>query len=163
MTAALRAQLSRRIRGATPKEWSRFSTLWMAFNAIYGGEPDARERSRAMSAVCRHLSESRAKTLLQECDVPVDRILAVPPGDMQLDRWDPRFRRASRELARAVLSRAKARVRLAAMAGILYQVRCNLIHGSKDPQEQRDRMLVKDSVRILELLVPALEDGAGGV
>ena len=154
---ALRAELSRRIRAAAPRDWGRFTNLWIAFNAIYGGEPDARERARVMAAVRRHLSKGRARAVLARCDVPLQRILAIPPGDMLLDRWDPRFRRRSRELARTVRTRGTARDRLAAVGGILYQVRCNLVHGEKDPREQRDRMLVRESVRILEILVPALE------
>jgi hypothetical protein len=43
---ALRAQLSRRLRQRTPPEWREFTTLWMALNALYGGEPDERERAR---------------------------------------------------------------------------------------------------------------------
>lgn len=158
VSAALRAQLSRRIRGATPPDWNRFGSLWMAFNAMYRGDPDSGERARVMSAVRRHFSEARARTLLRQCDVPLQRILAIPPGNMLYERWNPNFRRRSRDLARIVEGAGSARERLAAAAGILYQVRCNLIHGEKDPQQERDRMLVRESVRVLEVLVPELED-----
>lgn len=48
--------------------------------------------------------------------------------------------------------------RLAAVAAVFYQIRCNLIHGSKDPQVERDRILVAESLNILWFLVPALKE-----
>lgn len=157
----LRAQLSQRIRQAFPREWSRFTGLWLSFNAIYGGEPDAKERRRVMAAIRRHLSQARARQVLQASADPLQRILSIPPGDMRLDERDPTFRRASRALARKYWDRSCSQVdRLAAVGGVLYQVRCNLLHGSKDPRNDRDRMLVEQSIRVLECLVPALEEGA---
>ncbi len=76
---------------------------------------------------------------------------------------NPNFRGRSRELAKIAQRHGPARQRLAAAAGILYQVRCHLIHGGKDPQQDRNRMLVRESVRVLEVLVPALEDAIDGV
>ena len=60
-----------------------------------------------------------------------------------------------------VLDRNKAAIAelIAAVAGILYQVRCNLVHGSKDPDDSRDRMLLRASLQILMDLVPAVERG----
>jgi hypothetical protein len=43
------------------------------------------------------------------------------------------------------------------VGGVIYQVRCNLIHGDKDPDDARDRMLVSESVAVLRSLMPALE------
>lgn len=156
-SAALRAQLSRRLRGQFPPEWTRFTQLWLAFNAVYGGEPDPKERARVKGAIRYHVSESSARAILKRSDVAVGRILAIPPGDMRIDQWDPNFRRASREQARIYRNRSQTAVsKLAAVGGILYQVRCNLLHGSKDPFDRRDQMLVRESVRVLELLVPEM-------
>ena len=157
----LRAQLSWRIRSASPQEWREFGSLWMAFNAIYGGEPDRKERSRVMSCIRRHVSEGTAHRVLRRCRVAVDRILEIPPGDMLLDQFDPNFRAASRRCAAMYRNRGEtSRGRLAAVAGVLYQVRCNLLHGSKDPQVDRDCMLVRESVAVLRELLPAVEVGA---
>jgi hypothetical protein len=51
--------------------------------------------------------------------------------------------------------------RLAAVGGVLYQVRCNLIHGGKDPDNERDKMLVRESLTVLNVLVPAIEERLG--
>jgi hypothetical protein len=157
-SSALRSMFSKRLRqNPFPKDWSRFTQLWMAFNAVYSGEPDRHERARVRAAVRNRVSESTARQILRQCSVPIQRIIAIPPGDMRLGQGDPRFRRASREQARLYARSRRAVDRLAAIGGILYQIRCNLFHGSKTIQDDRDVMLVRESVRILELLAPAVE------
>lgn len=91
----LRVQLAWRIRTASPRDWREFSSLWMAFNSIYGGEPDRKERSRVMSAVRRYVKDKAARRVLGRCRASVDRILKIPPGNVLLDRRDPGFRAAS--------------------------------------------------------------------
>lgn len=155
---ALRAELAQRLRTSSPDTWREFSTLWMAFNAIYGGEMDRRERARVMACVRSVFTDSAAIRVLRAVTKSVDQILAVPPADLRLNRWDPRFRAASARCAALYRNPAETpRSRLAGVCGTLYQVRCNLIHGSKDPTSGRDRMLVDQSLAILRVLVPALE------
>lgn len=158
MNAALRAQLAHRIRIHSPADWSEFSQLWIAFNAIYGGELDARERSRVMSCIRRNFSQGAALRVLRTVRASVDRVLEVPPGSMLLKRNDPNFRAATQRCSALYRNREeKANGRLAAVGGVIYQVRCNLIHGNKDPDDARDRMLVSESLTVLRSLVPALE------
>ena len=158
-STALRAELSFRIRTASPKEWNEFSQLWMAFNSVYGGEPDRRERARVMSCIRRNFSERAALRVLRSITRSVDRIFMVPPGNLLLNRWDPNFRAASQRCTALYRNKSETAVgRLAAVGGVLYQIRCNLIHGGKDPHNERDRMLVNESVVVLKVLVPALEN-----
>lgn len=155
---ALQAELSFRIRTGAPGDWSEFANLWMAFNAMYGGEPDRRERSRVMACIRRLFTQASALRVLRSVSKSIDRILATPPGDLRLNTYDPHFRAASRRCAAIYRNPKESAVaRLAAVGGVLYQVRCNLIHGEKDPQVERDRMLVRESVAVLELLIPAAE------
>jgi len=127
----LRAQLAFRIRTSAPIDWGEFTRLWIAFNAMYGGEADRSERARAMACVRRNIDESAARRTLRLLKDPIERILAIPPGDMLLNRWDPSFRAASRRCVARYRERTETAVgRLAAVAGVLYQVRCNLVHGS---------------------------------
>ena len=92
---SLRAELSRRIRTTSPAEWRDFSQLWTAFNTMYGGEPDSRERTRVMACVRKHFSEKAALKVLRAVSPSVNAILEVPPGDMRLAQINPRFRAAS--------------------------------------------------------------------
>jgi len=96
----LRQERSRRIRAQFSPEWTRFAQLWIAFNAIYGGEQDARERARIKAAIRKSISEGTARGLLAKTNVTIGRILALPPGDMRRGQFDPDFRRATREQAR---------------------------------------------------------------
>lgn len=155
----LLAELSYRIRTGAPADWREFANLWIAFNAVYGGEPDRRERARVMACIRRHFSERAALRALRAATKSIDRILALPPGNMLLERWDPNFRAASQRCAALYRDRHESTVgRLAAVGGVLYQVRCNLIHGSKDPNSPRDRMLVSESLTVLRALVLGLEE-----
>jgi hypothetical protein len=157
-SARLRAELSFRIRMGAPHDWGKFSELWMAFNAMYGGETDTRERSRVMSCIRRNMSERAAVRVLRRSTKSVGRILAIPPANLLLNRWDPKFRAASQRCAALYRNKDETGVgRLAGVAGLLYQVRCNLLHGSKDPRNERDRMLVTESLTVLNALLPELE------
>jgi hypothetical protein len=71
----------------------------------------------------------------------------------------PQFRAASQRYAAIYRNRDETAVtRLAAVGSVLYQVRCNLIHGGKSPDDRRDTMLVRESVAVLRVLVPAIEE-----
>lgn len=158
----LRAQLSWRLRREAPLEWREFAVLWMAFNALYGVRGGRSERARVISTVRMFLREHDALGILERCQQPINAIGALPPGDMRRASSDPRFRMASEEdWSTYRKPSASPQERLAAVTGLLYQVRCNLLHGSKDPSNDRDRMLVAASVDILNALLPALEAGIG--
>jgi hypothetical protein len=131
----------------------------MAFNAIYGGEPDRRERPRVMASIRNNFSEEAAMRVLDAAAHAADSILETPPGNTRLPHTHPKFRTETIELAAQYRQAdSSARDRLAALGGIIYQVRCSLIHGSKDPTSARDRMLIGESQSILRLLLPELEN-----
>lgn len=154
----LLAQLSYRIRTGAPDSWREFSMLWCSFNAVYGGEPDKKEKTRVTACIRRYFTQSAALRALRTVTKSIDKILAVPPGDMRRESCDPQFRASSQRYAAIYQDRGENAVgRLAAIGGILYQVRCNLLHGSKDPFNDRDNMLVAESIMVLQVLMPALE------
>ena len=158
MNVALRIELSRRLRHHLPEAWLEFSQLWMSFNALDGGESDHVERSRVMQCIRRAFDEQTAPPLLLCCAPSIDRILQLPPADMRFDQVDPRFRATGERCAALYRDQSASDVeRLAAIGGVIYQVRCNLLHGSKDPAIERDRMLVMESLQVLRALVPALD------
>lgn len=49
--------------------------------------------------------------------------------------------------------------RLGAMMVLVYQVRCSLLHGNKNPERDRDNQLVRWGVHVLEVAIPELEAG----
>ena len=112
-----------------------------------------------MSCIRRTFTERQALRVLRAVTKSIDRILEIPPANLLLDRYHPNFRAASRRCAALYRDKSETAVgRLAAVGGVLYQVRCNLLHGSKDPNNPRDEMLVKESLAVLQVLVLALEE-----
>jgi hypothetical protein len=96
--------------------------------------------------------------VLRRSTKSVDQILAIPPANLLLNRWDPKFRAASQRCAALYRNKKETAIgRLAGVVGVLYQIRCNLLHGSKDPSNERDQMLVKESLAVLDVLLPELE------
>ena len=90
-SAALRAELSHRIRTAAPAEWNEFSKLWMAFNAIYGGEPDQRERARVMASVRKNMNERRSLRVLRTVTKSVKETLNKWLNDFFVIESDEEF------------------------------------------------------------------------
>lgn len=86
-----------------------------------------------------------------------------PPGDMRKDSSDPEFKAHTERCAADYRDHTKASYeRLAGLMGVIYQVRCNLLHGDKDPDDARDFLLVDSSITVLQAVLPALEDAIRG-
>jgi hypothetical protein len=112
-----------------------------------------------MTTIRRSLSPEVAGLLLTELAQAIERISAIPPGDLRRDRDDPQFRAATTRCVNTYRDAAQSpQDRFATVGGVIYQVRCSLMHGAKDPFDARDCMLVEESLVILRALVPALEE-----
>ena len=82
-----------------------------------------------------------------------------PPGDTRYSDTDPRFRRSSERELTVVRNGDKTPAeRLAALMVLVYQVRCSLVHGNKNPDRPRDNELVSWGGFVLDLVVPSLEN-----
>jgi hypothetical protein len=73
----LKVWLSSLILDTTPEVRKELSVRLMAFNVLYGGEPDERERARVMSTIRRLLSKHSAKIVLRNVDSPMKRIVQL--------------------------------------------------------------------------------------
>lgn len=121
------------------------------------------EHARIAACLEDKVTDSAAEALLLEGSEPIRRLIELPPADMRLDERDPGFPNRTTKLAAIVVdTRQSASRRLAALGGILYQVRNNLAHGDKDPIDGRDQMLVTTSNQILKRVLDVLEQGLGG-
>ena len=85
-------------------------------------------------------------------------LIRLPPGDDRLDPRDPNYRIKTTALAKAVSTSNDSVQRLASLMRIVYQVRCNLLQGSKDPEVMRDQDLVAYCTPILEVVIPTLQE-----
>lgn len=145
--------------------WSRFATRWMAFNTLYNYVTGATERDRVMQVILAYVETTTAAELLRVLDCQVTALASLPPGDSRLQPEDPKFRaRSTADMQIMMDQTAPAPQRLARLLAVVYQVRCNLLHGTKDPEVRRDRDLVTWCLQILEVVLPELiQDMSGGV
>lgn len=138
-------------------EWDSFLRAWIGFNAVYNEHPDRTERDRVMAAVRAGFTDEEAGELLGENAGEITELLALPPGDMRLGPRHARFRQKSTADAAVVSDEtAPGRERLAHLMAVVYLVRCNLVHGDKDPRAIRDRALVRASDVIVRRVVERL-------
>jgi hypothetical protein len=152
-----RAALARRLQNVGITDWREFIHSWIGFNAVYGAVTGVTERDRLMNAVRRLVQPEEAARILAQVKAASDYFSELPPGDMRRDRDHPRFREQSIEDLRIVNDEVAEPVeRLAHLMSVVYRIRCNLIHGSKDPENVRDRRLVTASQQILGLALDAV-------
>jgi hypothetical protein len=132
----------------------------MAFNALYRvvRRPRQPEDQAVGDVIELFFKKNDAKRCLDLLKQPIDDLLRLPPGDDRLDPHDPNYRSRTALLANAVTTSIDPVQRLAGLMKIVYQVRCNLLHGSKDPEVMRDQDLVAYCTPILEVVVPALQE-----
>ena len=150
---------SRWLHVVNDRLWSDFPRYWMAFNALYNavakdGEPEA----MAVERVINFFFDPNAA---DECvkaigDAAIAELTAVPPGDDRLSPRDPKYRKKTTDLATRIHGSGDSVERLAALMAIVYQVRCNLLHGSKDPAVMRDQELVTTCTPVMEIVVSRL-------
>ena len=151
---------SRWLHAAHDRLWADFPRYWMAFNALYNA---VREKSdleaRAVTNVIRLFFDAQTAQVCLDRIGPgrVAELVAIPPGDDRLNPGDPHYREKATASAKIVNRSDDPVERLAALMAIVYQVRCNLLHGSKDPEVMRDQALVATCTPILEVVVSELE------
>lgn len=167
ITDSGRIVLARRLQERQVPDWNDFIHMWMAFNVIYDSVSGDTERKRLMTAIKRYVPEPAAVSILAECQSAVGFLSELPPGDLRKPPSSSGFRkRGARDLDIVNDSSRNASERLAHLMAVVYQVRCNLIHGGKNPDSLRDRRLVTASKEIalptLATILPELEAAQGG-
>ena len=123
--------------------WARFALNWMAFNALYDICDAKEERLRVLKSALIYFNDESAADLLVAQAASVRTLTNPPPGD---DRKPPtpedEYRKWGNRHRDVICSSAHPSLQLAHVLATIYQVRCNLIHGNKFPNVQRDRELV---------------------
>jgi hypothetical protein len=152
---------SRWLHDADDRLWSDFPRYWMAFNALYNavvneGEPEV---VAVMRVIQLFVNRQNAEDCLYNIDADrIRRLMAVPPGDDRIPATHPNYRKKTAALIERFRESGNPVERLAALMAIIYQVRCNLVHGSKDPTVMRDQELVSTCTPILEIVVSRLTE-----
>jgi hypothetical protein len=124
----------------------RFIALWVAFNALYAS---------------RHSSDigdwDQVRSFAGDSDA-VDRHRDLVRSDPDYVRAiDVLGQRGVRQLNGYATRRIRDRNNLTEVVSCVYQVRCNLFHGGKTPENPRDARLVEAShMIVLKLIEPLI-------
>ena len=140
--------------------WIDFPRYWMAFNALYNyvHQDGDTEKSAISEVLNRYMSNKDAASCLAKHSYEIRGLIELPPGDDRLEPDDPRYREKTIRLV-AEMEQAREPIhKLISIMLIVYQVRCNLLHGSKDDRVMRDQELVAVCTPILQTVVSALID-----
>lgn len=126
----------------------KFMMHWIAFNWLYSAYGDRRETNN-IKAFCQNNYDS-----LSHYDAFSDKAIEIfmtsPVYDVIHDRNENRKQRYEK------LKNAQGVERLESLFLTIYQVRCNLFHGSKSLHIDRDIQLVRAASIILENYLKAL-------
>lgn len=132
----------------------RFIAYWIAFNAFYGhGNPKQTEKDQIKKCI-----ENNKTLLAHLINLDTDQALSVFKNDpvysmrggarggtanteqqSKDDKFSQELHHAFCDLNRSYIERLKA------LMLTIYQVRCNMFHGSKSPYPERNYELVKAS------------------
>ena len=73
-------------------------------------------------------------------------------------RFESNIRDAAKYYVRICDSNCRSKNKSEALLMSIYRIRCNLFHGNKDPDSERNYRLIESSARILENVLPLLRD-----
>lgn len=152
-----RVALARRFRERGIPGGQEFIQDWVSFNTCYNTVEGRRERDRLTDIVRQCISPDEAIRLLDDLAEHIAFFTLLPPGNDRKAPHDPDFRRQSTQDLEVVNDLAATPPeRLAHLMSVVYTVRCNLVHGDKDPDLERDRDLVRHSRVVLEEVLSSM-------
>ncbi len=116
-----------------------FSNYWRGFNNLYFGVANGPERDKIRVFLCRNISEENADTILQSHANEISYLLSQPVIDMRGNGRDTAGN------IQAFNNENNSLLKLQEVFMIIYQVRCNLEHGQKSPNRDRDILLCQNA------------------
>jgi hypothetical protein len=135
-------------RGARAEDpFDALSNFWRGFNNLFFTAGNGAERQKITAFLQGNVSEAGAVRLLSEYADCVDYLLSEPVIDMRGNGKDTAPNIAAFKAATTSLEK------LEHVLMVVYQVRCNLEHGQKSPNRERDAELCRRSAPIIAALV----------
>lgn len=128
-----REWLNRGLRSKDPIDL--LTNAWRGFNNLFYSSIGNSEREKINNYLSSNLTESFAKTLIDNHLPEIKYLLSQPVIDMRGNGKDTGESLHNYNNADNNLERLKS------LFTIIYQVRCNLEHGQKSPTNERDILL----------------------
>jgi hypothetical protein len=124
-----------------------FSNSWMAFNNLYFPESGGPEREKIKNYILNNINPETAISILAAHENQITYLLSAPVIDMRGNGRD------TEEYITTYHSSDSPVEKLKSILMVIYQVRCNLIHGQKSPARERDVVLCLNSKGIVNNVV----------
>jgi len=112
-----------------------FSNFWRGFNNLYFPVGNGLERDKIKLFLSQRISEAQAEEMLQANASGVAYLLSQPVIDMRGNGRD------TAQNIQAFNAATGSLTKLQELFIVIYQVRCNLEHGQKSPNRDRDIQL----------------------
>ena len=116
-----------------------FTNSWRGFNNLFYESAGRKERDKIRNYLLANVSEDVSTSLLREYSEQIAYLLSQPVIDMRGNGRD-----TGKFIKKYKNSRTNQE-RMVALFFVIYQVRCNLEHGQKSPNEDRDIKLCSSS------------------
>lgn len=124
-----------------------FSDLWRAFNSLYATNRLRSEQEKIQAFLAAHVPEAQAAEVLEAHPSEVGYLLSQPVIDMRGNGRDTTQNIQRYTAASDSLSKLKE------VFLVIYQVRCNLKHGQKSMNRERDVQLCSAAVPLMSYVV----------
>ena len=116
-----------------------FSNYWRGFNNLYFGVGNGPERNKIREFLSQNIAEVDADAILQSHANEISYLLSQPVIDMRGNGRDTAGN------IQAFNNENNPLVKLQEVFMVIYQVRCNLEHGQKSPNRDRDIQLCQNA------------------
>lgn len=124
-----------------------FANFWRGFNNLYANLSKGDERKKIQAFLNNRICETGALHILSTHADCIDYLLSEPVIDMRGNGKD-----TVRNIT-AFSATSNALIKLKEVVLVVYQVRCNLEHGQKSPNRERDVLLCSNAAPIIEELI----------
>jgi hypothetical protein len=115
------------------------NNCWIGFNNLYSSGASGTEVHLIKSFIDTHVDLETARDLLDNHKKEITYFMSRPVLDMRGNG------RSSQKDLNTFKSSTCAIIKLKSILMVIYQVRCNLMHGQKSPSRKRDVILCKHS------------------
>ncbi len=123
------------------------SNFWRGFNNLFSAVAQGSERSKIKAYIESELSEDQALEILLSNQAGIRYLLSEPVIDMRGNGRD------TSSSMRSFIEDPANLQRLVHLFMVIYQIRCNLEHGQKSPNLERDVRLCQSAAPIVGALI----------
>ena len=124
-----------------------FTDFWRGFNNLFSAVANGQERDKIRIFLNGRLSETQAKEILESNAAGVTYLLSQPVIDMRGNGKD------TTPNIEAFKAATDSLVKLQELFLVIYQVRCNLEHGQKSPNRERDVRLCESAAPLVAYVI----------